>query len=106
MCIYDLSTSTGCFYKCLLNTMVHCKELSRAILINLKSDLGFQCQTRTKLITLDELDQKMFFAFLVIPANGERSPLPNTAIMNCKLCLCAGSKRSYVGFEGTVHKYT
>lgn len=53
--------------------MVHCKELSGAILINLKSDLGFQCQTRTKLITLDELDQKMFFAFLVIPANGERS---------------------------------
>lgn len=56
--------------------MVHCKEVSGYInkLINLNSDLGFQCQTRTKLITLDELDQKMFFAFLVILANGERSP--------------------------------
>lgn len=57
-----------------------------------------------KQITLDELDQKVFFPFLVVLINGEWSPT-NTAIMKYKLYFSVGSKRSYVSFESTMHKY-
>lgn len=109
VCIYDLSLNTEAFYKYLLNTTVHCKELSG--LINLRPDLGFWCQTRMKQITLDTLDQKTFscytkkwrmtFTPLLLPSSHLSHP-PKT-MMNYKLYLHVGSKRS---FENTTHKYS
>lgn len=95
--IYDLSQSTGGFYKYLLNTTVHYKELSGVI--NLRSDLGFQESNKNEADHPGWTGPESFLSFSCYTSKWRMIPSLNTTIMNYKLYLSVGSKRSYVSFE-------